>query len=252
MEAEYKKYIFKDGLNRIDEILESKNEFEEKEFVPKKEDLTYKNGKYVECVALFIDLRGSTELINKQGRTPTLAKIYRTYISESVAIINSFKTCREINIVGDGVSAVFSKKEGNDPVADSLKASSMLRTIIDVLNTKYNKKRWTNFKEIKAGIGLAKGRALVIKAGYKGSGINDLVYMGDVVNKASKMCDLANKKYDAPIVVTESVYEESNVEANETKTFQDFFDCKHHENYGYIYTGNYYRIEMHDWVEKNK
>ncbi|QBG55624.1 hypothetical protein D2M30_1294 [Bacillus amyloliquefaciens] len=30
---------------------------------------------------------------------------------------------------------------------------------------------------------------LIIKAGFSGSGIEDLVYMGDVVNKATKCVD---------------------------------------------------------------
>lgn len=37
----------------------------------------------------------------------SLARLYRAYISEMVAIVNSFKTCKEINIVGDCVSAMF-------------------------------------------------------------------------------------------------------------------------------------------------
>jgi hypothetical protein len=32
-----------------------------------------------------------------------------------------------------------------------------------------------------------RGRALMIKAGYSGSGIADIVYMGDVVNAAAKL-----------------------------------------------------------------
>lgn len=41
--------------------------------------------------------------------------------------------------------------------------------------------------EERVGIGLAYGRALMIKAGYKGSTINEVVWMGDVVNEASKL-----------------------------------------------------------------
>jgi class 3 adenylate cyclase len=43
---------------------------------------------------------------------------------------------------------------------------------------------------IRSGIGMSYGRALMIKAGFNGSGINDVVYMGDVVNRASKLAGL--------------------------------------------------------------
>ncbi|MDI5790186.1 adenylate/guanylate cyclase domain-containing protein [Bacillus licheniformis] len=107
-----------------------------------------------------------------------------------VAIVNSFKTCKEINIVGDCVSAMFAGDiEGAEsPVIEALQASSMANAMMNVLNVKY-KKKWKDFVELKAGIGVAYGRALVIKAGFSGSGIKDLVYMGDVVNKASKCVD---------------------------------------------------------------
>jgi len=55
--------------------------------------------------------------------------------------------------------------------------------MMSVLNFKFIKRWGANFKEIQAGIGVALGIALVIKAGFSGSGINDLIYMGDVVNR---------------------------------------------------------------------
>ncbi|MGG2110254.1 hypothetical protein ABFY60_07000 [Lysinibacillus pakistanensis] len=54
---------------------------------------------------------------------------------------------------------------------------------MSVLNFKFIKRWGVNFKDIQAGIGVALGRALVIKAGFSGSGINDLIYMVDVVNR---------------------------------------------------------------------
>ncbi|WP_347351089.1 hypothetical protein, partial [Intrasporangium sp.] len=43
---------------------------------------------------------------------------------------------------------------------------------------------------IRFGIGLSYGRALMTKAGHKGSTLNDVVYMGDVVNQAAHLADL--------------------------------------------------------------
>jgi hypothetical protein len=53
--------------------------------LPKIEDLTFKNGKYVKCAAFFIDLRGSSDLIQTHGKkSKSLARLYRAYISEIV------------------------------------------------------------------------------------------------------------------------------------------------------------------------
>lgn len=257
MRGNYKKFNFDNSLSRIDDILTSSATYEEADDIPKKDDLTYKSGKYVQCASLFIDLRGSTDLIKTQGRkSKTLARIYRAYISEIVAIVNSFQTCKEINIVGDCVSAMFAGKEetSQSAVIEALQAASMCNGMMQVLNVKF-KKKWDGFQELKAGIGIALGRALVIKAGFSGSAINDLIYMGDVVNRASKMCGLAHKDFDYPICVTEAVFLSAGsyiANADKQQTFQDFLTLRHHSKHGSIYTGNFYRIEFADWASENE
>ena len=257
MRGNYQKFNFDNSLSRIDDILNSSANYEEANDIPKKDDLTYKSGKYVQCASLFIDLRGSSDLIKTQGRqSKTLARIYRAYISEIVAIVNSFQTCKEINIVGDCVSAMFAGKEeeSNTPVIEALLASSKCNAMMNVLNVKFQKK-WEELDELKAGIGVAIGRALVIKAGYNGSGINDLIYMGDVVNQASKMCGLAHKDFPSPICVTEDVYLSAGsyiVNPIEQKTFQDFLVERYHSKHGTVYTGAYLDSLLYDWSTANK
>lgn len=257
MKSNYKAFNFDASLKRIDSILNDSTTYEEADDIPELDDLTFNNGKYVKCSAVFIDLRGSTDLIKTQGKkSRSLARIYRAYISEIVAIVNSFKTCKEINIVGDCVSAVFAGKEddSDSPVIEALQASSMTNAMMKVLNVKY-KKKWAEFKEVKAGIGVALGRALVIKAGFSGSGIKDLIYMGDVVNRASKMCGLAHKKYSSPICVTEAVYNNvgNYIATSATqKTFQDFLTQQIHPEHGKVFTGNFHRISIYDWAVDNQ
>ncbi|MEX3625355.1 adenylate/guanylate cyclase domain-containing protein [Viridibacillus arvi] len=258
MRANIKKFDLDSSLQRIDDILNATTSYDEADDIPKVEDLTFKSGKYVKCAAFFIDLRGSTNLIKTQGRkSKTLARIYRAYISEIVAIVNSFKTCKEINIVGDCVSAIFAgeDEEAESPVIEALQAASMSNAIMSVLNIKFQKKWGEDFKEIQAGIGIALGRALVIKAGFSGSGINDLIYMGDVVNRASKMCGLAYKEYNEPICVTEDVYLSVGTfiaNSGTQSTFQDYLYDHIHVNHGKVYVGNFYRISIMEWADKNQ
>lgn len=183
---------------------------------------------------MFIDLRGASDLIKTHKKQPkTLARLYRAYIGEMVAIVNSFRSCKEINIVGDCVSAMFASDQGDDkPVNEVLQAASMCNGMMHVLNIHFKKKWGAEFKPVKAGIGVALGRALVIKAGHSGTGISDLVYMGDIVNTASKMCGLTAKKYNDPICVTEDVF-------NNADGYLSRLNLKSNDDYGYVYTGNF-------------
>lgn len=255
MKSNYKAFDFERSLQRIDDILNESLEISDSKMIPQVEDLSYNQGKNIECTAIFIDLRGSSDFVeglNKQFKS--LGRIYKSYISEIVAIMNSFKTCREINIVGDCVSAVFAKgKEEDNIVLDVLLSASMSNAMMQVLNRKYQKK-WNGMKEIKAGIGIAKGKTLVIKAGLNQSGINDIVYMGEVVNTASKLCDVALKKSERPICVTTEIYKASNIEANKDpgETFKDFLHKEYDEDkQRYFYSGNFSRVNIRKWAEDN-
>lgn len=65
-------------------------------------------------------------------------------------------------------------------------------SLVDILNFKLKKRGYQTYE---VGVGLDYGRALMIKAGNKGSGLNDVVWMGDVVNQACHLCNEANSGY---------------------------------------------------------
>ena len=90
MEATHKpNYDFTKALERIDEILNADNsKFKDNDCFPSRDDLTFSNGFYVYCTALFVDIRDSSTMTNEHRR-PVLAKIYRSFISEMVALMNS-------------------------------------------------------------------------------------------------------------------------------------------------------------------
>ena len=89
MESNHKAYAIDESVARLAEILNnSDTSFEELNSIPSRDKLSYKNGFYVYCSCIFMDIRQSSKLTEKYKR-PTLAKIYRCYISEAVAVINS-------------------------------------------------------------------------------------------------------------------------------------------------------------------
>lgn len=191
MKSNYMPFDYMKSIGRISAILgDTGNDFEELEFVPPRERLTYTNGFFVDCAALFIDIRESSGLPTVHRR-PVLAKIYRAFLSEAVAILNGNDNCQEINIVGDCVWAVFDSPSQNEADA-ALNTAGQLSSVVDILNFKLQK---NGYQQIRVGIGMDHGRALMIKAGNCGSGINDVVWMGHVVNQASKLAGCGNKTW---------------------------------------------------------
>ena len=201
------KYNVKDSASRIDEILNANdNDYEDNENnIPSRGQLTYKNGYYVNVTALFIDIVGSSKLTDGHRR-PTLAKMYRAFLSECVAIMNSWEMCKEININGDCVWGVFETPYKSN-VDDVISVAAQLSSMIKILNYKLKKKKYNT---ISVGIGIDDGLALMVKAGYSGSGINDVVWMGDVVNTACHLANKAGRQGRKEIIVTKKVYDYLN------------------------------------------
>lgn len=180
MKSNYREYDYLKSFERIDGILDtSDSSYEERDSIPNRDTLSYSNGYYVEVSALFADIRSSSSLTDIHRR-PKLAKLYRAFISEVVAVINGNPFCAEVNIIGDCVSGIFNSPS-KVAVNSVLCTAAEISSLIDVIDCKFKKR---NVEQIKVGIGISDGKALMIKAGYPGSGINDIVWVGDVVNEA--------------------------------------------------------------------
>lgn len=238
METNHINYDVEKSSKRIDDILNASNtDFEELEEIPSRDKLTFTNGFYIKVGALFVDIRDSSDLTDEHKR-PTLAKLYRSYISEVVAVINSFEDCKEINIVGDCVSAIFNARYKSQLQA-MFSCSAKINSLIKILNYKLKKK---NIQTISIGIGLAYGRALMVKAGYSGSSINDVVWMGDVVNEASNLCNKANKGSNQCILV------DGDAQCNLTDDDKKLLSYNYNEQ---CYEGNIINCAMEEWHNEN-
>ena len=202
MEGKYKFYNFVEGAGRIRTILnQSDLDYKEVDSLPPRDDLTFSNGFYAYCSALFVDIRDSSKLPDKHKR-PVLARLYRSFVSEMVAVFAGYEKVREVNIVGDCVWAVY-----NTPYQDDINSvfarAFVANSMVDILNKELEKRGITT---IKVGIGMSYGRALMIKAGYEGSGMNDVVYMGDVVNAAAKLAAQGNKTWSDRTLMVSDVF----------------------------------------------
>lgn len=245
MRVTTKTFSESDSKQRLDSILnESDSSFPEQNEIPDPTILTYRNGYYVNCSSIFVDIRGSKALTEKYKR-PTLAKIYRCFISEMVAVSVDCPNCREVNIQGDCVWSVYNTPYKND-IDSVFGIAAKMNSIVKLINKRMAKK---GIGPIQVGIGMSYGRALMVKAGFNGSGLNDVVYMGDVVNKASDMCGQAD---------TGSYQNKAQVC---TKTFYDNLN-DHHKSlmsatlhstniYETIYHCSVVNTYLDKWVEEN-
>ena len=166
--------------------------------------------------------------------------MYRSFLSECVAIMNSWTICKEININGDCVWGVFETPKKKD-VDDVLSVAAQLNSMIKILNYKLKKK---NYDTIEVGIGIDDGNALMVKAGYSGSGINDVIWMGDVVNSACHLANKAGRGYRDIILISEKVYD--NI-LDDSKSL--FTKCT--IDYKTYYEGDIINIKMNDWYKEN-
>lgn len=239
MKSTYTNYDFTESRQRVDEILNAdESVFEELDSIPTRDKLTFSNGFYVNCTALFVDIRGSSNL-PKKYRHSKLAKIYRSYISEVVAIINSDVDCEEVSIEGDTVWGIFNTTTKND-IDNVISIAAQISSLVDTLNCKFKRK---GIDPIQIGIGIDYGRALMIKAGYKGSTINDVVWMGEVVSSAAGLCYNANRTiYDHETMVSTVIYKNLNDDHKKLFYFNTSRSCYH---------GNIVRTEMNDWIKAN-
>ena len=230
------------SAKRIDEILDAGNgNFEDKSSLPSRSSLTYTNGFYVNITALFIDIAGSSEMTDEHKR-PVLAKTYRSFISECTAIMNSESICKEINIHGDCVWGVFETPTKPD-IDDVFSIAAKLNSLIQILNYKLRKK---GYSTISVGIGMDYGRALMVKAGYSGSGLNDVIWMGDVVNSASHLSNEAGRNGRKTLVVSSCIY--GNLNEHNQRLLSSFYSST---DWKTKYEGNIINTEMDKWYEEH-
>lgn len=182
-------YSIDKGVERINSILKSADsDFSQSESIPDLSRLTYENGFYTKAAVIFVDIRKSQDL-SKSNTKPALAKIYRAYISEVVAAISSNDQLAEVFIEGDAVWGIIDVGH-KEHIAGLFNTAAMVASVVDLVNLFLSE---SGLPEIKVGIGLSCGETLVMKAGYKGSGINEFVWIGRVVGEAATLCSYGSK-----------------------------------------------------------
>lgn len=174
--------------------------------VPDLEDtrLTFSNkGLRFEATTLYIDMRGSTSILNNHNRT-SVAKLHKAYFHIIVKIAKSLGgEVRSFN--GDGMLVFFqgtNKNTLNNAVKSAMKMKYML-TQNETIKKKFEKYSLINF-----GIGIDDGKILCSKVGLAGTNNRDLVWIGNAVNKSVKIGDNLESPYH--IGISSYVYSNLN------------------------------------------
>lgn len=152
---------------------------------------------------LYIDMRGSTEILNKHNKS-SVAKIHMIYFHSIIKVAKSLGgEARSFN--GDSMLVFF---EGNtkQTLSNAVKAAMQMKYVLtEVVNTHLQK-----YSTIDFGIGIDKGKILCTKIGVAGENNRDLIWIGNAVNKSTVISD--KSKAPSQIGISSYVYDNLNDE----------------------------------------
>ncbi|WP_076924011.1 adenylate/guanylate cyclase domain-containing protein [Pseudoalteromonas sp. EB27] len=192
----------KSGIdNKVTEIIDDTFEVTEVTYIPDINDkkLTFGNkGLRLTATVLYIDMRGSTAILNKHNRT-SVAKIHKAYFHTIVTIAKSLNgEVRSFN--GDGMLVLFQGKTVTR-LSDAVSAAMQMKWMLTSPDSKV-KRKMEKYTAVDFGIGIHYGDILCSKVGIAGENNRDLVWIGNAINKSVKIGD----KHHNDIGISQIVY----------------------------------------------
>ena len=147
------------------------------------------DGQRREVVAIFGDLRGFTAF-SARAEPDVVIAVLREYY-EAIGTVTARHAATLIRFAGDGVMVLV-----NAPVACENPAQRGIRLAIDMQAAVQSLANYWNARDcaIGFGVGIAMGPATVGTLGWHGR--LDYTAIGNVVNLASRLCDLADGRAD--------------------------------------------------------
>jgi len=150
-----------------------------------------------EATAVFVDLKGSTGLNSRFG-AETAAHAYNYFNRAMAVIMNGFQA-RYVDVQGDGLFGLFSGKGSRFMAAAcAITMKSQVETVIAERFRGDVSIDW----QLRAGIGVDRGKLVVRQFGLRGTGINE-VWAGTPVNAAAKLSGVAGPN---EVAVSEKVF----------------------------------------------
>jgi class 3 adenylate cyclase len=196
-------------IEAVDDFFSGDYEITDGRTIPEADDIQLgKNGKEIELVMLFIDIRESTKIVDGLRRI-TAARMYKSFLWGVAQIANANNgELRSFN--GDGVLMAFI---GDTKRTDAVKAAMQMswfaqKVLKPKLDAVFQNNRQLSDQgiEFDFGIGIDVGKVLVVRGGIRGENNNDLVWVGNATNFAVKLSSLSKGKDGYHIYISENVY----------------------------------------------
>ena len=213
---------------------------------PNDDSFTFSNGYYCWVTAIFVDIRNSSALFGDEDKEK-VAKVIKSFTSETIEILRNNDNLREIGIRGDCVYAIYTSPMKRDEY-ELAEKTFYINTFMKMLNELLLGR---NLPEIKIGIGMSTSKELVIKADRKDVGINSKVWIGKAVARASKFSSFGNKNGIAPLIFSKSSYDQfiSFLEEKNRKSKpKEWFNKHYDEQLGTYYSANIIKTEFNSWI----
>ena len=195
-------FDYKESIENVKNILSSKTTIEKCERIPKdKSQFTYDNGVETYVSALFVDIRQSTKYFKKNDRV-LVSKVMRAFFSEVISILRADENLRDIGIRGDCIYGIFTTPHRKD-VCNVFNDARIINNFQKLFQRELNDNNMPNFR---IGIGLGCGKVFVAKAGKKGTGVFDYIWIGNAVIDASNLSSIAGDNGIKTIAMNDFFY----------------------------------------------
>ena len=182
----------KDDISgRLKEILAAGDyTIDDSEVIPGPDDnrLTFLNtGVRFTASVLFIDMRGSTRILNS-SQPHNVAKIHKAYLYTATTLIaDAGGQIRSYN--GDSILAFFPKN-----LKSTIRSAITAAMQIKYMLTQVCSAEFERYHPLDFGIGIDHGTILCVKAGRgRNDNHNDLIWLGNAVNRATVLSDKARQ-----------------------------------------------------------
>jgi Adenylate cyclase, family 3 (some proteins contain HAMP domain) len=198
--------MLEDVQKKVKEIIDGSFTVEEVSSVPDISDsrLTFGNkGLLFEATVLFIDINGSTDLLNNHQKG-TVAKLHMAFFHIIVTVAKSLGgDVRSFN--GDSM-LVFFQGTSKRTLSNAVKAAMQMKYLLAI--DENIKSQFSKYSTFDFGIGIDDGKILATKIGLgRDSNTQDLVWLGNSVNKSVRI----SEKVGGPSHIGISSYVYSNL-----------------------------------------
>ena len=164
-------------------------------------------GKERYVVSMFVDMRGSTALVEERLPFDAIFLVNRFLEAASKAVVDAGGQPNQF--IGDGLLALFGLDV--DPVTacrQALKAAAMVAANVEHMNYQFA----ADLREpIQFGIGIHGGDVIVGDIGYRERTV--FTALGDAVNVAARLQDMT-KSFDCKVIVSEEVYRTAGISSD--------------------------------------